>query len=153
MAQDPSAEPTFGLQQTGLRSTPQLDEETPFKTMMASFDAAARMIGLDEQHYSVLRKSDREIAVSVPVQMDDGSLRVYDGFRIQHNAGLGPVVGPCRLDSPRLVELRALAAWMSWCGLLGIPFGGPRVASSPRGTSSPAPNSSASPALDRQPHR
>lgn len=126
MAQDPSAEPTFGLQQTGLRSTPQLDEETPFKTMMASFDAAARMIGLDEQHYSVLRKSDREIAVSVPVQMDDGSLRVYDGFRIQHNAGLGPFIGPFRIDSSlKLVELRALAAWMSWkCGLLGIPFGG-----------------------------
>ena len=55
MAQDPSAEPTFGLHQTGLRSTPQLDEETPFKTMMASFDAAARMIGLDEQHARAAR--------------------------------------------------------------------------------------------------
>lgn len=126
MAQDPSAEPAFELHQTGLRSTPQLDEETPFKTMMASFDAAARMIGLDEQHYSVLRKSDREIAVSVPVPMDDGSLRVYDGFRIQHNAGLGPFIGPFRIhETLKLVELRALAAWMTWkCGLLGIPFGG-----------------------------
>ena len=53
MAQDPSAESTSGLPQTGLRSTPALDEETPFKRMMASFDAAARMIGLDEQHYNV----------------------------------------------------------------------------------------------------
>lgn len=124
MASDP--EPTFGLHQTGLRSTPKLDEETPFKTMMASFDAAARMIGLDDQHYKLLRKSDREIAVSVPVRMDDGSLRVFDGYRIQHNAGLGPFLGPLRIDAGlRIAELRALAAWMTWkCALLGVPFGG-----------------------------
>lgn len=126
MAQDPNADSVFALHQTGLRSTPKLDEETPFKTMMASFDAAARMVGLDEMHYKVLRKSDREIAVSVPVQMDDGSLRVFDGYRIQHNTGLGPFIGPLRIDGGlKLAELRALAAWMTWkCGLLGIPFGG-----------------------------
>ncbi|MEM9379969.1 MAG: Glu/Leu/Phe/Val dehydrogenase [Planctomycetota bacterium] len=115
-----------GLHQTGLRSTPDLDEETPFKTMMASFDEAARRVGLDDQEYKILRKSDREIAVSVPVRMDDGSIQVFDGYRIQHNAGMGPFLGPLRVDRTlRIQELRALAAWMTWkCALLGIPFGG-----------------------------
>ncbi len=114
------------LHQTGLRSTPQLDEETPFKTMMASFDEAARRLGLKDQEYRILRKSDREIAVSVPVQMDDGSIQLFDGYRIQHNAGLGPFLGPLRVDrSLKINELRALAAWMTWkCALLGVPFGG-----------------------------
>ena len=114
------------LSQTSLRSTPQLDEETPFKTMMASFDAAARLIGLEDQEYRLLRKSDREIAITVPFHMDDGSLRLVDGYRIQHNAGLGPFLGPLRIDgSLKLTELRALAAWMTWkCALLGVPFGG-----------------------------
>lgn len=114
------------LSQTSLRSTPKLDEETPFKTMMASFDAAARLIGLVDQEYRILRKSDREVAISVPFHMDDGSLRLVDGYRIQHNAGLGPFLGPLRVDgSLKLTELRALAAWMTWkCALLGIPFGG-----------------------------
>ena len=107
-------------------STPQLDEETPFRTMMANFDEAARRIGLDEQEYKILRKSDCEVAVSVPVQMDDGSIQLFDGYRIQHNAGLGPFHGPLRVDgSMKINELRALAAWMTWkCALLGIPFGG-----------------------------
>ena len=128
MAQEPKNTDslTFGLHQTGLRSTPKLDEETPFKTMMSSFDDAARLLGLDDQVYKLLRNSDREIAISVPVQMDDGSLRLLDGYRIQHNAGLGPFLGPLRMDRDlKLVELRALAAWMTWkCSLLGVPFGG-----------------------------
>lgn len=126
MVGDTTDAETFGLHQTSLRSTPQLDEETPFKTMMASFDAAATLIGLDHEEYHILRQSDREIAVSVPVQMDDGSLRLLTGYRIQHNQGLGPFLGPLRIDGQlKLVELRALAAWMTWkCALLGIPFGG-----------------------------
>ena len=109
-----------------LPSIPVLDEETPFRTMMASFDEAARTLGLDRQEYLILRKSDREIAVSVPVLMDDGSFRVFDGYRIQHNMGLGPFIGPVRIAGDlKLVELRALAAWMTWkCALLGVPFGG-----------------------------
>lgn len=109
-----------------LPSVPTLDEETPFRTMMASFDEAARILGLDEQEYLVLRKSDREIAVSVPARMDDGSFRVIDGYRVQHNMGLGPFLGPVRLSSDlRIEELRALAAWMTWkCAVLGVPFGG-----------------------------
>jgi glutamate dehydrogenase (NAD(P)+) len=110
----------------GLPSVPTLDEATPFRTMMASFDEAARILGLDQQEYLILRKPDREITVSVPVRLDNGTFRIFDGYRIQHNMGLGPFLGPVRLSSDlRVEELRALAAWMTWkCALLGVPFGG-----------------------------
>ena len=109
-----------------LPSVPTLDDASPFKTMMASFDEAAQKLGLGQQEYLLLRKPDREITVSVPVRLDDGSFRVLDGYRIQHNMGLGPFIGPLRLAADlRLDELRALAAWMTWkCALLGVPFGG-----------------------------
>ena len=106
--------------------TPLLDDETPFATMMASFDDAAQRLGLDEAEYRVLRQSDREVAVSIPVPLDDGNVAVYDGYRIQHSQGLGPFMGPLRIHPDlRIDELRALAAWMTWkCAVLGVPFGG-----------------------------
>ena len=112
--------------EAALPATPLLDDETPFSTMMASFDEAAGRLGLGEMEYRLLRKSDREIAVSVPVAMDDGSFAVFDGYRLQHNQGLGPFMGPLRISEDlRIDELRALAAWMTWkCAVLGVPFGG-----------------------------
>ena len=109
-----------------LPSSPLLDDETPFATMMSSFDKAAHHLGVDPDAYAVLRKPDREIAVSIPVRLDDGSLQVYDGYRIQHNSGLGPHIGPLRFQKNlKIDELRALAAWMTWkCAVLNIPFGG-----------------------------
>ncbi|MFT7670012.1 MAG: glutamate dehydrogenase (NAD(P)+) [Planctomycetota bacterium] len=109
-----------------LPSTPLLDDETPFATMMANFDEAANEIGINRDSYAVLRKPDREISVSVPVRLDDGSLAIFDGYRIQHNAGLGPFLGPLRLEKDlRVDELRAIAAWMTWkCAVLNVPFGG-----------------------------
>lgn len=109
-----------------LPATPLMADETPFKTMMSSFDEAAQKLGLPKNEYKILRKSDREIAVSVPLTRDDGSFDVYDGYRIQHNAGLGPFLGPLRISADiRIEEMRALAAWMTWkCALLGVPFGG-----------------------------
>jgi glutamate dehydrogenase (NAD(P)+) len=109
-----------------LPSTPLLDDETPFSTMMSSFDEAAFKLGIDPDAYAVLRKPDREITVAVPVKLDDGSLAVFDGYRIQHNAGLGPFIGPLRMHRDLKVdELRALAAWMTWkCAVLALPFGG-----------------------------
>ncbi|MDE0915285.1 MAG: Glu/Leu/Phe/Val dehydrogenase [Planctomycetota bacterium] len=106
--------------------TPLLDDETPFATMMASFDDAAQRLGLDEAEYRVLRQSDREVAVSIPVPLDDGNVAVFDGYRIQHSQGLGPFMGPLRIHPDlRIDELRALAAWMTWkCAVLGVPFGG-----------------------------
>lgn len=109
-----------------LPSTPELDEETPFATMMASFDEAAHELGVERDVYAILRKPDREIKVSVPVRLDNGSVAVFDAYRIQHSAGLGPFLGPLRLEKGlRVDELRALAAWMTWkCAVLNVPFGG-----------------------------
>jgi glutamate dehydrogenase (NAD(P)+) len=119
-------QPTTRESTGSLPSVPTLDDASPFKTMMASFDEAAGLLGLHQQEYLVLRKPDREISVSVPIRMDDGSFRVFDGYRVQHNMGLGPFLGPVRLAADlRLEELRALAAWMTWkCAVLGVPFGG-----------------------------
>ena len=101
-------------------------EENAFVTMMASFDAAAERLGLDPSLYAILRKPDREIHVAVPTPLDGGGLAIFDGFRVQHNSGMGPYFGPLRIHAALTVdELRALAAWMTWkCSLLDIPFGG-----------------------------
>ncbi len=111
---------------TELPSTPALDDESPFATMMSLYDEAAAMLGVDPSNYAILRKPDRETAVAIPVELDDGTWTVFDGYRIQHNQGLGPFIGPMRLTGDlKIDELRALAAWMTWkCALLDIPLGG-----------------------------
>ncbi len=122
MSQNP---PVEGVTEP-LPSTPLLDDETPFATMMASFDEAAHEIGINRDTYAILRKPDREISVSVPARLDNGQLTVFDGYRIQHNAGLGPFLGPLRIEKDlKIDELRALAGWMTWkCAVLNVPFGG-----------------------------
>jgi len=122
MSQKPPVEGVDEL----LPSTPLLDDETPFATMMASFDEAAHEIGIDSDAYTILRKPDREISVAVPARLDNGQLTVFDGYRIQHNAGLGPFLGPLRIEKNlKIDELRALAGWMTWkCAVLNVPFGG-----------------------------
>lgn len=109
-----------------LPATPALDDESPFATMMSLFDEAADLVGIDPTNYAVLRKPDTEVKVSVPVTLDDGTMHVFDGYRVQHHQGLGPFIGPMRLDrSLKVDELRALAAWMTWkSAVLNIPFGG-----------------------------
>jgi glutamate dehydrogenase (NAD(P)+) len=120
----PSAPESAGLESRP--TTPELAEESPFASMMSLFDEAAAQLGVDPAIYAILRKPDREMTVSVPVQLADGSWTVFDGYRVQHNQGLGPFVGPLRLSSGlRLDELRALAGWMTWkCALVNVPFGG-----------------------------
>lgn len=122
MSQNPQIEGVDEL----LPSTPLMDDETPFATMMASFDEAAQEIGINRDTYAILRKPDREISVAVPARLDNGQLTVFDGYRIQHNAGLGPFLGPLRIEKDLKVdELRALAGWMTWkCAVLNVPFGG-----------------------------
>ncbi|MBL8859681.1 MAG: Glu/Leu/Phe/Val dehydrogenase [Planctomycetes bacterium] len=103
-----------------------IEDENPFSTMMSSFDEAADKLGLDPDLYAILRKPDREVQISVPVRLDDGTLTVFEGFRVQHNSGLGPYFGPLRVQAGiKMDDLRALAAWMTWkCSVLNIPFGG-----------------------------
>jgi glutamate dehydrogenase (NAD(P)+) len=102
------------------------DEFNPFLSMARGFDTAADHLGLDEGTRQVLRLPDRELTVSIPVVMDDGTLRVFIGYRVQHNFSRGPCKGGIRYaPDVNLDEVRALAAWMTWkCAVVDIPFGG-----------------------------
>jgi glutamate dehydrogenase (NAD(P)+) len=90
------------------------------------FDIAADRLKLDPALRAVLREAERELIVSVPVRMDDGSVQVFTGYRVQHNLGRGPSKGGLRYHQDvTLNEVRALAMWMTWkCAVVGIPYGG-----------------------------
>ncbi len=98
----------------------------PLETALAQFDAAAEYLHLDEGMRSVLRVPKRELTVNFPVQMDDGSIQTYNGYRVQHNLARGPAKGGIRYHpSVSLDEVRALAMWMTWkCAVVNIPYGG-----------------------------
>ena len=103
-----------------------LGEQNPFEAMHARFDLAATKLGLDQGLYRVLRTPDRELTVAIPVYMDDGTLQVFTGYRVQHSTSRGPAKGGIRFDmNVTLDEVTALAAWMTWkCAVVNIPFGG-----------------------------
>lgn len=103
-----------------------LGEENPFEAMHARFDLAASKLGLDPGLYQILRTPDRELTAAIPVYLDDGSLQVFTGYRVQHSMARGPAKGGIRFDpNVTLDEVRALAAWMTWkCAVVNIPFGG-----------------------------
>jgi len=101
-------------------------ESNPWESQSARFDLAARKLNLDEGLWKILRYPTREIIVHIPVAMDNGSLEVFTGYRVQHSIARGPSKGGVRY-SPDLTldEVRALAAWMTWkCAVVNIPFGG-----------------------------
>lgn len=104
----------------------QFKEENPFESMMSRFDHAAKLLDLDPDLYRVLRVPNREITIYIPVQMDDGHIEVFTGYRVQHNFARGPAKGGIRYaPDVTLDEVRALAAWMTWkCAVVNIPFGG-----------------------------
>ena len=90
------------------------------------FDLAAERLELDAGMRLVLREPRREFTVHFPVHMDDGSVQVFTGYRVQHNLGRGPAKGGIRYHQDvSLDEVKALAMWMTWkCAVVGIPFGG-----------------------------
>jgi glutamate dehydrogenase (NAD(P)+) len=90
------------------------------------FDLAAEMLNLDPGLRHVLREPRRELTVHFPVHMDDGSVEVFTGYRVQHNLGRGPAKGGIRFHQDvSLDEVKALAMWMTWkCAVVGIPYGG-----------------------------
>src|SRR6187402_2432510 len=90
------------------------------------FDLAADMLNLDPGLRRVLREPRREFTVHFPVHMDDGSVQVFTGYRVQHNLGRGPAKGGIRYHQDvSLDEVKALAMWMTWkCAVVGIPYGG-----------------------------
>ncbi len=98
----------------------------PFDIAREQFNIAADLLGLDESMRAVLVNPKRQLIVSVPVKMDNGTIKVFEGFRVQHNIARGPAKGGIRYHpGVTLDEVRALASWMTWkCATVGIPYGG-----------------------------
>ncbi|MBW8896099.1 MAG: Glu/Leu/Phe/Val dehydrogenase, partial [Acidobacteria bacterium] len=97
-----------------------------FNAMLQEFDGAARLLGLDPGIWKMLTHPKRQITVSCPIQMDNGEIEVFTGYRVQYNITLGPAKGGIRYHPDvTLDEVTALAAWMTWkCAVAHIPFGG-----------------------------
>ena len=97
-----------------------------FGAMLQEFDGAARILNLEPGIWKILTHPKRQITVSCPVQMDNGEIEVFTGYRVQYNITLGPAKGGIRYHpGVTLDEVTALAAWMTWkCAVAHIPFGG-----------------------------
>src|SRR5215204_7004942 len=98
----------------------------PYHVAVEQFTQAADMLNLDEGMKQILSKPKRELTVNFPVRMDDGSFKVFTGYRVQHSLTRGPAKGGIRYHQDvSLDEVRALAMWMTWkCAIVGIPYGG-----------------------------
>lgn len=109
---------------------PTHDSENPFEAMVERFDVAAKILGLDAGLYQYLVTPSRIHITAIPVMMDNGQLRVFEGYRVIHNEILGPSKGGIRYaPDVHLDEVKALAAWMTWkCALVNVPFGGAKGA-------------------------
>jgi glutamate dehydrogenase (NAD(P)+) len=100
--------------------------ENPWHNAQRQFDQVAELTHLESGLRRVLREVKRQFIVSFPVKMDDGSVRVFEGYRVQHNLARGPAKGGIRYHQDvTLDEVKALAMWMTWkCAIAGLPFGG-----------------------------
>jgi glutamate dehydrogenase/leucine dehydrogenase len=123
-----------------IEPAPLKDKENPFEAMMSRFQLASQILGLEEEVYNVLKNPARQVIVSLPVTMDDGTIKVFEGYRVIHSTILGPSKGGIRFDPHvNLDEVKALAAWMTWkCAVVDIPYGGAKggVSCNPREMSS-----------------
>ena len=99
---------------------------TAWDSALAQLDEAARLMNLDEGVHDVLRTPKRALTVAVPIKLDAGQVRVFQGYRVHHNTTRGPSKGGIRYHpSVTLDEVKALAMWMTWkCAIAGIPYGG-----------------------------
>ncbi len=104
----------------------QESKPNPYEIAVEQFMTAADMLGLDEGMKQILSHPKRELTVHFPVRMDDGSYKVFTGFRVQHSLTRGPAKGGIRYHQDvTLDEVKALAMWMTWkCATVGIPYGG-----------------------------
>lgn len=101
-------------------------ETQTFRLAVAQFEEAAERLDLDGNLRERLKLPQRALIVSVPVRMDDGNVKVFPGYRVQHDTSLGPSKGGVRFHPDvNLGEVAALAMWMTWkCALAGLPYGG-----------------------------
>ena len=102
------------------------EDLNPFRIAMRQFDTAADKCNIDPGMREVLRRPRRALTLALPVKMDDGTIRVFEGFRVQHNSARGPCKGGIRYHpGVTFDEVKALASWMTWkCATVNIPFGG-----------------------------
>ena len=102
------------------------EDLNPFRIAMRQFETAAEKLKLDPGLREVLRSPRRALTLSLPIRMDDGTLKVFQGFRVQHNSSRGPCKGGIRYHpNVSFDEVQALASWMTWkCATVNIPFGG-----------------------------
>ena len=105
-------------------------EYNPYENMLSTLEKAAGMLGLEPAEYEALKYPERELKVSIPVRMDNGSVRVFEGYRVQHSSSRGPCKGGIRFHQDvNIDEVKALAAWMSLkCAVVNIPYGGAKGA-------------------------
>jgi glutamate dehydrogenase (NAD(P)+) len=102
----------------------------PYDNVIATIKNAAAFLKLTENDYAAILYPERELKVSFPVRMDDGSVRVFEGYRVQHSSSRGPCKGGIRFHQDvNIDEVKALAAWMTFkCAVVGIPYGGAKGA-------------------------
>src|SRR5680860_1474552 len=107
---------------------PETGSDSPdlFDVAVQQFSLAADVLNLEDSMRQILSTCQRELTVNFPVEMDDGSVQVFTGHRVQHNSGPGPTKGGIRYhQNVTLPEVRALAMWMTWkCAVVGLPYGG-----------------------------
>lgn len=108
------------------RPVPPREELNPYRIALLQFDLAAELLKLDPGLRQVLRTPKRVLEVSIPTKMDNGQVRVFAGYRVQHNVARGPAKGGIRFHpAVTLDEVKALASWMTWkCATVNIPYGG-----------------------------
>jgi glutamate dehydrogenase (NAD(P)+) len=101
-------------------------EHSLYAIAVEQFNQAADLIGLEDELRQILSTCKRELTVNFPVEMDDGSIKVFTGYRVHHNLAAGPAKGGIRYHpNVTLDEVKALAMWMTWkCAIMGLPFGG-----------------------------
>ncbi len=102
------------------------EELNPFKIAQQQLDDAAKIMNLDENAHKILREPFEIITVHIPVKMHDGSIKIFEGYRVHHNNARGPMKGGIRFYQNETVdEVKALSEWMTWkCSLANIPYGG-----------------------------
>ncbi|KKS23730.1 MAG: Glutamate dehydrogenase [Candidatus Nomurabacteria bacterium GW2011_GWC2_41_8] len=100
--------------------------QNPYQNAMAQLDKVAKIINFGDEFIARLRQPDRDIRISIPVKMDDGSQKIFEGYRVEYNNALGPYKGGIRYHSDTEInEVKALAFWMALkCAVAGIPMGG-----------------------------
>src|SRR5437660_419037 len=115
-----------GIMATAMAAIAPKEELNPFEIAKQQFDRAADYLELEESLRNVLRSAKRQLIVSIPVRMDGGETKVFEGYRVQHNIARGPAKGGIRYHpNVTLDEVKALASWMTWkCATVNIPYGG-----------------------------